>query len=132
MLMDLYEQNYIRLRCLIPNMETTGIYISEVKGHADLFLTVKENCKYTTFLNLSYRFQNNKRLVMEPDLNIRVYHDAKTAEVQNRLNRKHQIMSSKGSIEHQWRLNRFLYKWLGYCQYQGHKLTILNTWVKNS
>ncbi len=121
-LMDLYEQNYIRLRCLIPDMNIADIMVSQVAGYSDLHLAIKERCKYTTILNLTYHFkQKNTLPLLLPDLNIRVYHDAKTAEVQNRQSRVHQILSNKGSIEHQYRLNRFLYKWLGYCLYQGHQ-----------
>ncbi len=121
-LMDLYEQNYIRLRCLIPSMDIADIMVSQVEGYSDLHLSIKERCKYTTILNLTYQFkQKDKISLFLPDLNIRVYHDAKTAEVQNRQSRVHQILSNKGSIEHQHKLNRFFYKWLGYCLYQGHK-----------
>ncbi len=121
-LMDLYEQNYIRLRCLIPSMEIADVMVSQVKGYSDLHLSIKERFKYTTILNLTYQFkQKEKPALLLPDLNIRIYHDAKTAEVQNRQSRVHQILSDKGSIAHQYQLNRFLYKWLGYCLYQGHK-----------
>lgn len=121
-LMDLYEQNYIRLRCLIPSMAVADVMISQVKGYSDLHLAIKERFKYTTILNLSYQFkQKDKSILWLPDLNIRVYHDAKTAEVQNRQSRVHQLLSHKGSLYHQYKLNRFLYKWLGYCLYQGHQ-----------
>ena len=121
-LMDLYEQNYIRLRCLIPSMEIADVLVSQVNGYSDLHLSIKERCKYTTILNLTYHFkQKESSALLLPNLNIRVYHDAKTAEVQNKQSRIHQILSNEGSIEHQYKLNRFLYKWLGYCLYQGHK-----------
>lgn len=119
-LMDLYEQNYIRLRCLIPDLTLADIMISEVEGYNSLHLVVKERCKYTTILNLTYQFKPKNKTIFLPDLNIRVYHDAQTAEVQNKMNRFHQLQDSTGSIYHQWKLNRFLYKWLGYCQHQGH------------
>jgi len=121
-LMDLYEQNYIRLRCLIPSMDIADVFVSQVEGYSDLHLCIKERCKYTTIMNLSYQFkQKDSSALLLPNLNIRVYHDAKTAEVQNKQSRIHQILSHEGSIEHQYKLNRFLYKWLGYCLYQGHQ-----------
>lgn len=120
-LMDLYEHNYMRLRCLIPSMEIADVMVSQVDGYSDLHLSIKERCKYTTIINLTYHFkEKGKAALLLPNLNIRVYHDAKTAEVQNRQSRIHQILSNEGSIEHQYKLNRFLYKWLGYCLYQGH------------
>lgn len=121
-LMDMYEQNYMRLRCLIPSMDIADVMVSQVEGYSDLHLSIKERCKYTTIMNLTYQFkEKDKSALLLPNLNIRVYHDAKTAEVQNKQSRIHQILSNEGSLEHQYRLNRFLYKWLGYCLYQGHQ-----------
>ena len=126
-LMDLYEQNYIKLRCLIPDMHMADVMISQVAGYSDLHLSVKERCKYTTIINLTYQFKKQKALVFQPNLTIRIYHDAKTAEVQNSCNRSHQINSKRGSLEHQWQLNRFLYKWLSYCLHQGHQFVSIKT-----
>lgn len=119
-LMDMYEQNYIKLRCLIPNMAVADLMISQVEGYNDLHLSVIERCKYTTILNLTYQFKKQNYVYLQPDITIRIYHDAKTAEVQNRSNRRHQINNQSGSLGHQWRLNRFLFKWLSYCLRQGH------------
>lgn len=130
-LMDLYEQNYIRLRCLMPDMNSADVMVSQVKGYQDLHAVIQERCKYTVMLNLTYQFkQKNAGVLLLPNMNIRIYHDAKTAELQNRQSRVHQIVSEKGSIEHQWRLNRFLYKFLGYCLFQGHKFYTATGYLK--
>jgi uncharacterized protein YqiB (DUF1249 family) len=58
---------------------------------------------------------------------VRIYHDARQAEVMSRsyrrLNReiRHCGVYPRGwELRRRWDLNRFLYKWLGYCCYQGH------------
>ena len=119
-LMDLYEHNYLRLRKIVPDLEIADEMISVSPGHLDLYLSVSERCKYTTMLRMTYQFQQNGKMVCQPDTHIRIYHDARIAEVQDRLDRKHRRIYSGQTLEQKWKLNRFLYKWLGYCIFQGH------------
>ncbi len=119
-LMDLYEHNYLRLRKIVPDLEIADEMISVSPGHLDLYLSVSERCKYTTMLRMTYQFQQNGKTVCQPDMHIRIYHDARIAEVQDRLDRKHRRIYSGQTLEQKWKLNRFLYKWLGYCIFQGH------------
>ncbi len=119
-LMDLYEHNYLRLRKIVPDLEIADEMISVSPGHLDLYLSVSERCKYTTMLRMTYQFQQNGKMVCQPDMHIRIYHDARIAEVQDRLDRKHRRIYSGQTLEQKWKLNRFLYKWLGYCIFQGH------------
>ncbi len=119
-LMDLYEHNYLRLRKIVPDLEIAAEMISVSPGHLDLYLSVSERCKYTTMLRMTYQFQQNGKTVCQPDMHIRIYHDARIAEVQDRLDRKHRRIYSGQTLEQKWKLNRFLYKWLGYCIFQGH------------
>ncbi|MDJ0881892.1 MAG: DUF1249 domain-containing protein [Gammaproteobacteria bacterium] len=118
--MDLYEHNYLRLRKIVPDLEIADEMISVSPGHLDLYLSVSERCKYTTMLRMTYQFQQNGKMVCQPDMHIRIYHDARIAEVQDRLDRKHRRIYSGQTLEQKWKLNRFLYKWLGYCIFQGH------------
>ena len=119
-LMDLYEHNYLRLRKIVPDLEIADEMISVSPGHLDLYLSVSERCKYTTMLRMTYQFQQNGKTVCQPDIHIRIYHVARIAEVQDRLDRKHRRIYSGQTLEQKWKLNRFLYKWLGYCIFQGH------------
>ena len=119
-LMDLYEYNYLRLRKLAPDLEIADEMISVSPGHLDLYLSVTERCKYTTMIQMTYRFQKNNKRVCQPDMHIKIYHDARNAEVQDRLDRKHRRIYSGETLQQKWKLNRFLYKWLGYCIFQGH------------
>jgi len=119
-LMDLYEQNYIRLRQIVPDFSVADQMISSVPGHTDLYLSVKQRCKYTTMLSMTYRFGGSGNYLFEPDLHLKVYHDARVVEVQHLLKRQHGLVHTDHMIGHKWTMNRFLYKWLGFCLYQGH------------
>ena len=120
-LMDMYEQNYLRLRTLVPDLEIADEMVSVSEGHMDLFLTVTERCKFTTECRLTYRFaQENGDDLLLPDLCIKIYHDARIAEVIS-IKQRHQKLWLEGkSLLHKWNMNRFLFKWLGYCHHQGH------------
>ncbi len=119
-LMDLYEHNYVRLRRIAPDLDIADEMISVSPGHLDLHLSITERCKYTTMLHLTDKFNHQNEIICQPDMHIRIYHDARIAEVQDRLDRHQRRIYSGQSIQQKWKLNRFLYKWLGYCQFQGH------------
>lgn len=126
--MELYETNYIRMMCLCPDLHCIKHNVaSSVDGALDLHLQLLERCKYTTTVLLTYYFQDDvDKLKPEPNLVIRIYHDARQAEVLSRSYRRVRMevetSNSQGSREltNKWVLNRFLYKWLGYCRFLGH------------
>ncbi len=119
-LMDLYEYNYLRLRKIAPDLSIADEMVSTVPNHHDLYLTVNERCKYTTMLYMTYRFGEPGDYLFEPDLRLKVYHDARLVEVQQLYSRSRGFLDINDEIEHKWVMNRFLYKWLGYCLHQGH------------
>lgn len=119
-LMELYEQNYIRLRNIAPDLCVADEMISAVPGHQDLYLSVTRRCKYTTMLRMTYQFEEAGQALFEPDLHLKIYHDARVVEVQQLHSRTQGPIYITDLIRHKWMMNRFLYKWLGYCLYQGH------------
>ena len=126
-LMDLYEQNYIGIRRLIPAMPPVGVHlVSQVPGGLSLHLEVLERFRYTTELALTYHFvKQHKGVIAEPNLLVRVYHDARLAEVMAAHLRRRPAFqalenTSGTQLHSRWRVNRFLYKWLHYCLHQGH------------
>jgi uncharacterized protein len=127
-LMDIYEQNYIRLRRLIPDFEKIGSKaVSTAPGSMDLHYECLQRSKYTTVFSLTYKFET-----LEPNLEIRVYHDARVAEVlacnmpfedtceHGGLRVPSLLRCGLHNLQSRWRLNRFLNKWLHYCLKQGH------------
>ena len=132
-LMDLYERNYIYIRRLLPTMPPIHAKcVSQAPGGMDLHLHIIERCRYTSELILSYQFgQADGAILAEPNLRIRVYHDARQAEVMIAHPRRHPVFildaiapeRTDDPLFVRWRINRFLYKWLGYCLHQGHRFT---------
>ncbi len=126
-LMELYELNYIQLRQLVPDINAIQDHsVSRATGALNLYLTVRERCKYTTTLHLSYQFNDNEGEFPAPDLVVRIYHDAQVVEVISRGRRRgrrdaeYDRQHHHYSIETKWQANRFLNKWLGSCMHQGH------------
>ncbi len=122
-LMELYENNYSRLRLLLPDLDAVSDAAeSQVPDCIGLFVKVLERSRYTTTLRLHYAFSDSQDDARAPYLKIRIYHDARTAEALTGL-----IRSRRGGVDFvqslhtRWQRNRFLYQWLGYCLRRGHR-----------
>lgn len=123
-LMDMYEDNYIKLRKLIPALcHIKESDVSKSPGHLNLHLQIVERSKFTTTLRLSYCFSDNGESRLEPNLKIRIYHDAGLAEVMSgKLHHGRLVLDHlpADALKEKWQLNRFLSKWLKYCLRQNH------------
>ena len=133
-LMELYEANYIRLRQLCPDLHRIeGKAVSRVRDCLDLHLQVLETSRFTSTVLLTYYLPDEaggRRA--DPNVVVRMYHDAHQAEVLSRVCR---VRDARVGVRQtgvdsvllcKWRLNRFLYKWLGYCRLQGHCFGLAN------
>lgn len=127
-LMTLYESNYIRLGWILPEArELAGRYVSTASGDPNLHLEVVERCRYTTTLNLSYLLESDAGPVLAPDLQVRVYHDARLAEAcdsarahrHEHLDRLRAVL--RRELDERWARNVLLNKWLEYCAERGHR-----------
>ena len=123
--MELYETNYIYRRRLMPERESIGEEaVSSPDGGVDLHLRVMECCPYTTTLSLTHLFDDGS--VTAPDLFVRVYHDARVAEVLPDSPLHHfrlwnaDEQPDPRSLTWRWEVNRFLNRWLRYCLGEGH------------
>lgn len=126
-LMELYEDSYIKLRRLIPDIETIDVgLISIVSGSVPLMLKVISRHKFTTTVFLTHRFENNEQVYDDPGLTVNIYYDARMAEVSvDTAAEKFGIQMNCRQrtdldIEKRWELNKFLNKWLQYCLQEGH------------
>ena len=128
-LMDLHENNYLRFKRLVADLDAiTDHAVSVVPGCLDLHLQVIERSKFTTTVRMTYHFFEGQRLIAEPDLKLRIYHDARLVEVlAGHLKHGRQRLDHlpATALKLKWRLNRLLYKWLGYCLHQGHDFSEL-------
>ncbi|MAT65065.1 MAG: hypothetical protein CMN57_05435 [Gammaproteobacteria bacterium] len=131
-LMAIYECNYIRLRQLLREADAYALdtpYVSQAARALDLHLHLHERSRYTTTLSLTYLFQDALGEFPAPDIRVRLYHDARLAEViacgrrRGRRDAVYDRMRNRYSLDRKWHMNRFLQKWLGYCLRQGHRFT---------
>ncbi len=126
-LMELYEENYRRLRRLITDIEALEHrqLVSVVPGCQDLYCQLVEHSKYTTIIRLTYRLKVDDVQHLEPNLQIRVYHDARVAEVMSGVLKQQRLpamaQNHQRVLQLKWKFNRFLYKWLNFCLKQGHQ-----------
>jgi len=120
-LMDLYEINYRLLQRLAPALdEIPERAVSRVPGSPDLYLAIEERCRFTTMLHLTYYFTDaDGERVADPDLQIRLYHDARQAEAV--ACRPHPASGPRSPLSCKWDSNLFLEKWLHYALGLGHR-----------
>jgi uncharacterized protein YqiB (DUF1249 family) len=129
-LMTLYESNYIRLRSLVPlgALDACPELVSHVQGDVPLHVSLCERSRYTLTLHMTYFFDDDDGCVADPDLLVRIYHDARMAEaLACGAQHLHPLLADfetgRGSeLERRWSRNMMLNKWLEYCVDCGHLL----------
>ncbi|PZO10900.1 MAG: DUF1249 domain-containing protein [Lysobacteraceae bacterium] len=126
-LMGLYGENFQRLtRMFQPQSLSTGTYVSRVPGGLELLVEVIEQHAYTVELRLSYRMRDAQTGQPDPSAYVRLYRDARQAEVTHCYVGRHwqDVLglhpSVQAMVSHRLRMNGFLNKWLDYLDGQGH------------
>jgi len=126
-LMALYESNYLRLMQLVPELDRLdGCFRSRVAGDCDLYVEILERSRYTVTLSLTYHFETDDGLLMDPDMTVRAYLDGRLAEVLSIGRRQRHpalrqlVREHREELDRRWRRNMVLNKWLDYLRDQGH------------
>jgi uncharacterized protein YqiB (DUF1249 family) len=126
-LMALYESNYLRLMQLVPELDRLdGCFRSRVAGDCDLYVEILERSRYTVTLSLTYHFETDDGLLMDPDMTVRAYLDGRLAEVLSIGRRQRHpalrqlVREHREELDRRWRRNMVLNKWLDYLGDQGH------------
>jgi uncharacterized protein YqiB (DUF1249 family) len=127
-LMLLYESNYLKLSRLVGSFDgPISSRISRVRGDNDLFVERVQSGPYTTTLRMTYWLAGPDGVrVRDPDLNVRIYHDAAQVEALNCRSRHHHralkllAASQAAELGARWRRNMMLNKWLDYLLDRGH------------
>jgi len=134
-LMALYETNYIKIGLLIEDFDLSGDLSGDFQGECllsttpedcDLHLWVESRTRYTQILRLTYIFDEDGEAIADPDLVIRIYDDARMAEVAAWAEHHRHAMLGKmatrfaGEIDRRWSQNMMLSKWLDYLLDVGH------------
>ncbi len=137
-LMTIYESNFIRLGWVCSDLQAlSSSQVSHVAHDCALRLNVLERGPYTTTLSLAYLFDVDGEIVPDPDLCVRVYHDAKLVEALGparrpahaQLRRMHDSAQDHYGLpgrDPRWVRNVMLNKWLEYCAEQGHRFEAIH------
>lgn len=119
-LSKLCEANFERLLRLAPNLPGMArSAAARAEGKPTLHLELLEHSPYTLTLELSHCFGLGEPL-LEPAVRIRVYLDARAAEVLSDHARPAVQHPRRGGqarevMDYKWRLNYFLSQWLDHC-----------------
>jgi len=160
-LQELQTEIYRQLQLLIPDQVAHyDSFQSRVHRSPLLRMDILERHPFTHFIRLTYQFDSMDPLEIAPDAHIRVYNDARLAEVtsfdhvqgferpahdwvgpdtrhpkdpadvSNGAN-PHPISTSSWFqplqiLQHSWRRNQALDKWLSYLLHQGHGLSTMH------
>ena len=126
-LMTLYESNHIRMRQLLGNLRRVPQQAtSKSNTDLDLHLHVLERCRYTTIMRMTYWFADADSTVADPDLLLRIYHDARLVEAVSCADRPRHVAlqglwrPATSEMEYRWSLNILLNKWLEFCLDHQH------------
>ncbi|MEH6626124.1 MAG: DUF1249 domain-containing protein [Motiliproteus sp.] len=122
------DTNYLRLMKLMPDIDHCDqrcFHITWRQHRATVELHVEERFTYTTTLRIEQCYDNQHWIQM-PGLIVRVYHDARMAEVISRQQRR----QFRGSYiypnkqmhqpDEKAQLNQYLGEWLNQCLTHGH------------
>jgi uncharacterized protein YqiB (DUF1249 family) len=132
-LMALYEGNLIKLNHLLGDISKSAgdRYSSTGTSDCDLYLTIESSVRYTQVFRMTYLFPDEddtdeNRLIADPDLRVRVYLDARLAEVAGwAAHHQHDVLKSlhrrfTRELDRRWANNMMLCKWLDYLLDKGH------------
>lgn len=127
-LMTLYAANHASLRQLLGDLRSLpSTLASHSASDLSISLEVGERSCYTTNLRMTYSLKVGGHLESSPDLDIRVYHDARLAEAvscgaQPKLVRPDRVaFPFKSEMSRRWHLNILLRKWLEHCLEHRHR-----------
>ncbi len=129
-LMTVYESNFIKLARLVADLNELNedrVRVSHSPRDLDLHAEVQLREPYTTTLRLTYWFEaGTPEPVPDPDLIVRVYHDARLVEAVAGREDHHHAKLREIALRHslelgrRWRNNIMLNKWLDYLIDMGH------------
>lgn len=127
--MEMYEANYIRIRKLCGDRKTMpSVAVSRVAGCMDLHLRTLVRTKDTATIALTHYFTDAKTGGRRayPDIKLKIYYDSLQVEVLPQFcyyrnsNFRTFDRNDASCLLQRWRMNRFLFKWLSWCDRRGH------------
>ncbi len=123
------ESNYVRICKLISRLEVGSEVLYQLHSQGaylgDIRLQVLESSRYTDLVLLE-QVQAAGKWLNNPQLTVRIYHDARMVEVISaaehpRVEAVNDYPNHKMHLpDEKLQLNQFLSEWLGYCLSHGH------------
>ena len=130
-LISLYEGNFIKLAALLGDTtQSTGRFISRCRADCDLHLSIEDGSRFTRVLHLTYLFDESSGAVADPDMTLRIFLDARVAEVVSWAGiHRHGFLETLGArygreLDRRWARNMVLSKWLDYLLDNGHTYAV--------
>jgi uncharacterized protein YqiB (DUF1249 family) len=124
---DLQAALYRHFKMLLPDGFKAGERYRSVSGQGpELWLDFLECHKYTDFLRLTHKFVSSEETDNAPNAHIRIYHDARMAEVtsfsslQGIQRYSGPWLPARHVYFRQYKQNRALLKWLEHLHDLGH------------
>lgn len=122
----LFEENYLLLRRLLPRLRPGTCFVLGGAGGAVRVVVEEDAGPYTTHLTLTTPFGGDSHLPPPLRLKVRIYHDARLAEVTGYQDCTHippryaarMVDGFQRDERHQ--VNRLLHDMLQHCRRQGH------------
>ena len=155
-LQELQTEIYRQLQLLIPDQVAHyDSFQSRIHGSPLLRMDILERHPFTHFIRLTYQFERMEPLEIAPDAHIRVYNDARLAEVTsfdhvqgferpdhdtgqsadrhpekpaelpNGTNSTSSRFQPLQILQRSWQRNQALDKWMSYLLHQGHGLSTM-------
>lgn len=125
------ETNYLRLLKLLPDLEENDCWrfaVSDESLHlGELAIKVTERSKYTTLLRI-WQQDSWGHWLSQPELSVRMYHDARMAEVvgyqkQRHFDGRYRYPNPKmRQPDEKMQINLFLAEWLTHLKNYGHSV----------
>jgi uncharacterized protein YqiB (DUF1249 family) len=127
-LMTIYESNYLKFdQLILKTLPEEPYSVSRISADCDLHLEILRREPYTSTVKLTYWLEDDGgQVIPDPDLVVRIYHDARLVEgVGGRNNHHHHVLKSlalshAGELDRRWQVNIMLNKWLDYLLDNGH------------
>jgi uncharacterized protein YqiB (DUF1249 family) len=135
------DANYIRLHRLFPHMASedqlefgvdSGAPGNSISGQtedgATVVISILERCPYTTMMSVKVTSDEDRPWIRWPTLEVRVYHDIKSAEVvsferhRNFKFRYHTPNQKMFQPDEKSQINRYFGELLTFCYEHGHSL----------
>lgn len=129
-LMRTYETNYAKLNALLPSQPSVGDVRCYQAASMTYQIQVVEVTKYTTLVDICQ--SDDVPVFPLPTMSVRLYHDARVAEVSGcehlkRIHARYNYPNEKMlQQDEKVQLNRFLGDWLSFCLRQGISRNPLN------